>query len=394
MSTATAAGAPPAGKDQFQTNRVVAITAGHAVHDTYTAFLPPLLPVFIETLSLTKTEAGFLTVFIQAPSLLQPFIGHLADRVSLRYLVIMAPAVAGVVMSLLGVAPTYGALALLLLVAGLNSAVIHSVAPVMAGRLSGSKLGRGMGFWMVGGELGRTLGPLIIGLSLQFLTLQSMPLLMVGGLVASALLFFRLKDIPGRPPAGRQALPWVKVLRAMGPFLLPLAGIVIVRAFMVVSLTTYLPIFLTDEGAELWFAAVSLSILEAAGVVGALTGGGLSDRWGRRTIMAISLLVTPLLMLAFLAASGWVRVPLLVLLGFTSLSVTPVLMALVQESFPENRALANGIYMAFNFVFRSGVVIALGLVGDRFGMSTAFAASAAITFFGLPLLLLLPARQR
>ena len=393
MSTDAITEALPADK-KFQANRVVAITAGHAVHDTYTAFLPPLLPVFIETLSLTKTEAGFLTVFMQAPSLLQPLIGHLADRVSLRYLVIIAPAVAGVAMSLLGVAPTYGGLALLLLVAGLNSAVLHSVAPVMAGRLSGNKLGRGMGFWMVGGELGRTLGPLIIGLSLQFLTLQRLPLLMVGGFVASALLFFRLKDVPGRPPADGQALPWGRVLRAMGPFLLPLMGIVIVRAFMVVSLTTYLPVFLTDEGAELWFAAISLAILEAAGIAGALIGGGLSDRWGRRTIMAISLLVTPLLMFAFLAAGDWVRFPLLVLLGFASLSVTPVIMAMVQESFPDNRALANGIYMAFNFVFRSGVVIVLGLMGDRFGMSTAFAASAIITFLGLPLLLLLPGRQR
>jgi FSR family fosmidomycin resistance protein-like MFS transporter len=386
------AGAPPA-DEEFQTDRVVAITAGHAVHDTYTAFLPPLLPVFIETLSLTRTEAGFLTVFLQAPSLLQPFIGHLADQVSLRYLVIIAPAVAGVAMSLLGVAPTYGALALLLLVAGLNSAVIHAVAPVMAGRLSGTRLGRGMGFWMVGGELGRTLGPLIIGLTLQYLTLQRMPLLMIGGFVASALLFFRLKDVPGRPPAGSQALPWGNVLRSMGPFLVPLVGIVLVRAFMVASLTTYLPVFLADEGAELWFAAISLSILEAAGVAGALIGGGFSDRWGRRTIIAISLLVTPLLMFAFLAAGGWVRLPLLVLLGFTSLSVTPVIMALVQESFPENRSFANGVYMALSFVLRSGVVIALGLMGDRFGMSTAFAASAIIAFFGLPLLLLLPGRK-
>ena len=109
--------------------------------------------------------------------------------------------------------------------------------------------------------------------------------------------------------------------------------------------------------------------------------------------MAISLLVTPILMFAFLAADGWLRFPLLVLLGFTSLSVTPVMMALVQESFPENRALANGIYMALNFALRSGVVIVLGLMGDRFGMSTAFAASAIITFLGLPLLLLLPGRR-
>lgn len=36
---------------------------------------------------------------------------------------------------------------------------------------------------------------------------------------------------------------------------------------------------------------------------------------------------------------------MLVLLGFTCLSNTPVMMASVQESFPQNRALANGFYL-------------------------------------------------
>jgi FSR family fosmidomycin resistance protein-like MFS transporter len=99
-------------------------------------------------------------------------------------------------------------------------------------------------------------------------------------------------------------------------------------------------------------------------------------------------------MFVFLAVGGWLRFPLLLMLGFTALSITPVLMALVQESVPENRALANGVYMALSFVLRSGVVVALGAMGDRFGLRLAFAISAAITLIGLPLILLLPGRRR
>ena len=65
------AAALPAESEQFETDRVLTISAGHAVHDTYTGFLPPLLPAFIEAFSLTKTEAGLLSVFNQIPSLLQ-----------------------------------------------------------------------------------------------------------------------------------------------------------------------------------------------------------------------------------------------------------------------------------------------------------------------------------
>jgi FSR family fosmidomycin resistance protein-like MFS transporter len=379
--------------EPFQTDRVLTISAGHAVHDTYTAFLPSLLPVFIANLALSKTEAGLLTVFMQVPSLLQPFIGHLADRVSLRTFVILAPAVTATMMSLLGVAPGYAVLALFLVAVGLSSASLHAVGPVMAGNLSGRSLGRGMGFWMVGGELGRTLGPIVIVSAVRLLTLKGTPWLMIGGLLTSAILYLRLRDVPGRPPNVGRGLPWRRVLQGMGPLLIPLAGILVARSFMVSALTTYLPTFLSEEGTDLWLAGASLSVLEAAGVAGALLGGSISDRLGRRLVLFVSMLATPLLMFVFLAVSGWLQFLLLPMMGFTALSVAPVLMALAQESSPENRALANGLYMSLSFSLRSGVVVAMGALGDLFGLRLVFAVSAVIPLLGLPLLLLLPGKR-
>lgn len=393
MSVKAETGAQPVRVEEFQTGRVLTITAGHAVHDTYTAFLAPLLPVFIENLSLSKTEAGLLTAFNQAPSLFQPFIGHLADRLSLRYLVILSPAVTATAMSVLGLAPSYLVLSLLLIVVGLSSATLHSVAPVMAGRLSGRNLGRGMGFWMLGGELGRTLGPLVIVGGIQFLGLGGTAWLMIGGWLTTLLLFFWLRDVPVRVSGGEDGLPWRQALRVMQPLLLPLVGIILVRSFMSAALTTYLPVFLTEEGAELWFAGISLSVLEAAGVLGALMGGSLSDRLGRRTVLFISLATTPILMILFVFASGWLRFPLLLGLGLSALSVTPVIMALVQEYSPENRALANGTYMSFSFLIRSGVVVLVGAMGDLWGMRMAFIVSALIPVLGLPILSRLPSKR-
>ena len=381
---------PVAEAGQFQAGHVLTVSAGHAVHDTYTAFLPSLLPVFIANLSLSNAQAGLLTVFLQGPSLVQPFIGHLADRVSLRILFILAPAVTSVIMSLLGLAPGYAVLALLLTVVGMSSACLHAIGPVIAGTVSGHNLGKGMGFWMVGGELGRTLGPIVIVSAIQLLTLRGTPWLMIAGLAMSVLLYLRLGALPEHTPNAGQGLPWRQALRHMRPLLIPLSGIIIAHAFMVSALTTYLPTFLSEEGANLLIAGASLSILQAAGVVGALLGGAISDRLGRRWVLFAATLVTPLLMFVFLVVNGWVRFPLLLVLGFVSLSATPVLMALVQESLPENRALANGVYMALGFALRSGVIVVLGVMGDLFGLRWAFAASAVITLVGLPLVFVLP----
>jgi FSR family fosmidomycin resistance protein-like MFS transporter len=392
MTSETITATQLAEAEQFQTDRVLTISAGHAAHDTYTAFLPPLLPAFVESLFLSTTQAGLLSVFLGAPSLVQPLIGHLADRVSLRYFVILAPSVTAVAMSLLDLAPGYIALAVLLTVAGLSSACLHAVGPVMAGRLSGRSLGRGMGIWMVGGELGRTLGPIVIVSAVALLTLEGTPALMVVGLLTSVILYLRLRDVPGRPPSARQSLPWRPALQSMRRLLPPLAGLVVVRAFTLVALTTYLPLFLTEEGANLWFAGVSLSVLEAAGVAGALLGGSASDRLGRKHVLLISLVTTALFMFVFLAVDGLARFPALVLLGLSSLSVTPVLMAVVQESAPNNRALANGVFMALSFGIRAGVVVVLGLLGDLFGLRLAFTLSAFLPLLGVPFVFLLPGK--
>lgn len=374
----------------FQTSGVAVVSSGHAVHDTYTAFLPALLPLLIEKFSMSTTKAGLLTVFLQIPSLLQPFIGHLADRANLRFFIILTPAITGAAMSLLGIAPNFGFLAFLLVIAGISSAALHSVGPILAGTLSGKKLGRGMSFWMVGGELGRTLGPLIVVTAITYLTIEGLPWLMLAGILASTFLYVQLKNISTQPVTNGNGLSILDALKQMGPIMLPLLVLIFTRAMMMASLTTYLPTFLMDEGANLWIAGASLSILEAAGVIGAFFGGTLSDRLGRRRILAISFSATPVLMALFLITAGISQVPILILLGLSALSVTPVIMALVQENFPENRALANGIYMAITFVLRSIAIIILGLIADQSSLRLTFIISAGLIVVGLPFIFLLP----
>ena len=54
----------------YRSAQVLAIAGGHFVHDTYSAFVAPLLPLIIERLSLSLMLAGSLTLYLQIPSLL------------------------------------------------------------------------------------------------------------------------------------------------------------------------------------------------------------------------------------------------------------------------------------------------------------------------------------
>jgi len=390
MTESLPATEPGLGEDgQFQTGRVASIAAGHAVHDTYTAFLAPLLPTFVEKFSLTNAAAGLLAAFLQLPSLLQPAIGHLADRTAIRWIVVLGPGITATAMSFLGWAPTYAALALILLVAGLSVAAFHATAPVAVGYLSGNRLGRGMGFWMVGGEIGRTLGPLIIVSALAVMSLKQIAFLSIAGIATSALLYFRLRGVPLQTREHGQQVPWRTALRGMRSFMLVLGGLTVMRSMMMLATTVFLPLYLTESGSSIWLAGAALSIVEAAGVAGAFAGGWISDHVGRRSVLIFGQVTAPVALLIFLVADGWVRVAALPLIGFSLLAVPPVFMALAQEQAPRSRALANGLYLSMSMVIRSIAAVVYGAFADRFGLDTAMVMGAIAMFGGLPLVWLL-----
>lgn len=380
--------------DDFQTRGVAVVSTAHAVHDTYTAFLPALLPVFIEKFSLTNTAAGLLSVSSQIPSLLQPLIGHVADRKNLRLLIILTPAITGAAMSLLSVAPGYGFLIFLLVIAGLSSASLHAVGPVLSGTLAGKKLGRGMSFWMVGGELGRAAGPLIVVTAIGYLTLEGIPWLMFAGVLTSLFLYVKLRTITTLPRNNGNHIPWKTGLKMMRKVMAPIGFLIFARSMMIATLSTFMPTYLTTQGSSLWVAGASLSILEAAGVVGAFLSGSLSDRFGRRRMLVISFIATPIFMFLFIFNQGILQIPLLILLGFFGISITPVIMAIVLENFPDNRSFANGIYMAFNFVLMAFGTLLVGKLGDLVTLRTTFLISGGLIFCGLPFIGLLPKSTR
>jgi FSR family fosmidomycin resistance protein-like MFS transporter len=377
-------------EDEFHAEQVLTISGGHFLHDVYSSFLAPLLPLLIEKLSLTLTLAGSLTAFLQIPSILNPLIGHFADKYNLRYLVILAPALTATVMSAIGLAPNYPSLVVLLLLAGLSVAFWHAPAPAMVAQISGKRVGKGLSWFMAGGELARTIGPLVAVWAVSTWALEGMFRVVVIGWGMSAVLFWRLRDTPVR---ARTQGSLQSILPKLRTLFLPLFIIIFFRMFMLVCMTAYLPTYMRLKGSTLWLAGGSLSILELAGVAGALLGGTISDRLGRKPILLTITILAPLLMLAFLNVSGWQLVPVLLVYGFVSIAPAPVFLALIQDHFPANRAVSNGLYISMNFLLRSLAMLLVGVAGDAFGLETAFMGSAFLSLLGLVGILMLPGEQ-
>ena len=374
-------GSPP---HAFHTARVILLSVGHAIHDMYPAFLAPLLPLLQTKLFLSNTLAGSLATFLRSSSLVQPFIGYLADRTSARLFVILAPGATAVFMSLVGVAPSYGLVALLLFLVGLSHASYHAPAPAMIAHVSGERVGAGMSFFMTGGELGRALGPILIVLIVQGVGLERSYLAAIPGVLFSILLFRMVGPIP------RAARPIEHAdLRAIlhdrrGPLLLLLA-FVWTRALLVGSLGVFTPTYLTTRDLSLAQAAVGYGVLELAGAAGAMAGGTISDRLGRRRTLLLAQTVAIPCFCALAFGPHPLIFPLLAVTGLVVFSTTPVALATLQEWLPEARSLAGGLYFSLNYIATGLAAVLFGMVADRIGVQTTFNLLGLVPLATLPI---------
>jgi FSR family fosmidomycin resistance protein-like MFS transporter len=374
---------------RFQTSGVLLVSLCHFIHDVYSSFLSPLLPLLIEKLSLSLTRAGLLSTIMQLPALMNPIIGVWADRVRVRWFIILAPSLTAVPMCLIGLAPNYAVLLILLFVTGISVSLFHVPSPVMIARLSGPYKGRGMSLFMTGGELARTVGPLVAVGGVSLLGLERLYPIMVFGLVCSVWLYLKFKDLPAHDSC---RLPLAETWKEMRPLLLPLGAILCARGFMHAALITFLPTFIKMQTGNLWMAGISLTLAEGAGVAGVLAAGSLSDTLGRKRVLCVSLVGAPVLFLGFVWLEGWIRYAALAATGFTLLSTTPVMLALVQEHGASSPAAANGFFMMMSFMARSSVVILVGWMGDVIGLESTFVCCAFLGLAGIPFIVMLPRR--
>ncbi len=369
-------------KERFQTSNIILISFSHLLHDVYTAFLAPLLPLLIQKFNITLFLSGLLSVFQRIPSLFNPFVGIMAERVKVRYFVIFAPAITTVAMGLIGVAPAYSIIAVLLFVSGVSSTMFHVPAPVLIKKISGNRVGMGMSFFMFGGELARTLGPLIIVAAAEIWGLGGTLKLIPFGIIASFILWLKLRKIPISQEVKSKSSPsdYMGIFRKYLPVFTTLAGITFFRGAMKSALTLYLPVYLTGKGAELWLAGISLSVLQLAGAAGTFYSGTISDRIGRRTTLVIVSIVSPVLMLVFLKSSGVLSFVLLILMGIFLLAPQSVNLAVIHDLDTIHLPFVNGVYMMINFFISSVMTMAVGAVSDRIGLDVTYTISAVMAF--------------
>lgn len=372
------------------------LSAGHLVTDLNQGAVAALLPFLISERGLSLAAAGALIFAATvSSSLIQPLFGIFSDRSPVPALMPLGVLLAGVGMALVGVAPSYPLIFACVVLSGVGVAAFHPEAARFANYVSGSRRARGMSFFSVGGNAGFALGPivatplvLIFGLpGVLFLALPAV--LMAGVMFAETPRMLRLA--PEAAEGGTQT-------RAEGgreswaPFVV-MIGVVVVRSFVYFGLVAFVASYYERVlGASAALGNVALTVMLASGAIGTLLMGPLADRFGRKAVLAGSMLVLPPLILAFVSAGPYAGMAVLALVGAMTVGTFGVTVVMGQEYLPGRIGLAAGITMGLSIGLGGVGAPLLGLLADAGGLRTTMLTIAALPILGFVLALTLPAR--
>jgi FSR family fosmidomycin resistance protein-like MFS transporter len=335
------------------------------LNDGYAAFFAPLLPLLIERMDLSLAFAGALgTLSILINSLLQPGLGHLIDRTQRPSLVVVGPLLTILAMGCIGPAASPAMLLMVMVASGVGTALFHPSAAALVGAEARAGRGLVMAFFSSGGTLGGALAPLIIVGYVGAFGLQRTPWLVLPGLVALAGISWQLRGhIPPRSsvvsPPRLDRLPKALVL---------LWTVIALRSAAAVSFANFLAVLVVERGGSPLLGGAAISVFLLFGAAAGFAAGGLSDRFGRKAVIAGSLALASPCLFGFLHLPSAGLLPMIAVAGLFTLGSTPVGVVAAQECLPGRTALVSGLVMGMAWGVGGLVLTPVGWLADRFGL--------------------------
>jgi FSR family fosmidomycin resistance protein-like MFS transporter len=292
--------------------------------------------------------------------------GYLADSTRLRMVAAIGLACAALGSALLGVAPSYLWLAAVTVVHGFGVAAFHPQSAGFVHLLSGDRKATRMAFYVMAGQIGQALGPLLaayvaVRAGLPWVALTALPALLV------SLALVRVVPWHQRvPPRSGAAAALKGALRQNLRGLARLMGLIMSRATLSHCMLALLPFLYRARGAPATEGAAAITVMVLSGAFGGMIAGHLSDRYGRRLVLFLSFAMASPLFLAAIMLQGPFTIVFLALGGGTLLGSSSLVTVEAQDLLPRHASIAAGMML--------GVSMGIGglLVGPVSALAQAY----------------------
>lgn len=405
-----------------------AVGLGHMTNDIFISMGPVILAFLSVTiLPMTNTQIGLTisaTQLIGAVS--QPMFGLMADRSGGRLIGAggVAWTVGFLLLALVGAQTGYFWLMFIpLVLRAIGSGAFHPVGAMHASDSDKDKSASNTAYFFLMGQLGLALGPILAGILLDaanpsLSTLFTDPLAPVydgpfirDGVVtpifflaaiAVPVVVFMATTLPsvevynaGRDVSTKSGAALGDVVASLPWKAFAILGLMVgLRSLAQPGSVAFIPVLFQDKG---WspseYGAITSSFWVASAISGVIFGN-LADRYDRRWVVSISMVLSAPMFFFLPIVNGPVAFALAILAGGLSGGSHSIIVVLAQELIPAAKGFASGMILGFIFGVGALGSTLIGAMSDIIGLGTTFQLVAGLVVLASIVALALPTNKK
>jgi len=351
----------------------------------FSAFqLLPVIPLRIVELGGSKAAAGsFLFVYTLASAFAAPVMGAIADKIGRKRMLVTASSLFVLFSLAYAVVPWLPVVLLIGVVHGsVWSAILSAAGAIMTEYIPATRRTEGLAYWGLAPTAAMAVAP-AMGL---FVYRLGWFWLCIELAVIAALAATWASRFPSRAPStDEHSLPRVGELWDWHVVKVTLS--MTVTAFGYGGITSYVAILSRERGIapeSLFFTVFAIST-----VLIRIFTSRLGDRFGPRVLLYPAFVLLPVsLAILAITTTRWEMILSAILFGLGMGGCWPAFMTLIVGATDErSRARTFGSVI---WAFDTGIGIgslAIGAIGQRFGLGTAFGIAAGLSCFSIPIFL-------
>ena len=353
-------------KDFLRNRNLLTLMLGHLTVDSYVGVIPVLYPILIGRFQLSLATVGLVSLaYSGMAAISQPLFGVIADRFGTR-LTGVALAWTALTFALIGFVPSFPLLLVVACASGLGSGAFHPFGALdVRALLPAWRRSFGMSVYVTAGTVGVAIGPLVGIVLFGTLGIHGTGLLVTPGVAAGSYLLWRMRSavpLAAHPPrtAVQQAVPVFALAMVI--------GVMMSRSWTVGVFQAFTPTWYAQLGYGPAFYGPLITTFVLASAVGTVGCGTLADRYGRRTVILGTLVLSaPAIFLYTMFPGPWAFASA-ILIGFLAASTAPLMLLMAQQLMASRAGLASGLVMGLGFVTGAIGVPINGAIADRIGL--------------------------
>ncbi len=371
---------------------LIILSISHCLNDLLQSVISAVYPLFKDDLALSFAQIGLITLIYQmSASVFQPIMGLYFDKRPSPWSLPIGMSSTLIGMIFLAFSHTLTWVLVSVSLIGFGSSILHPEASRLTSLASGGKRGLAQSLFQVGGNLGGSLGPLMVALLVAPYGRENIALFSILAFIAilamiPACLWYKRRlqliklEERAAPQHVKMPLPKRTTLFAIGILLI----LIFSKYVYMASLTSYYTFYLIQKfGVTVQDSQFYLFVFLFATAAGTLLGGPIGDKIGRRYVIWISILGAAPFTLLMPHVGLTATIILSFCIGLTLASAFPAILLYAQELLPYKLGLISGLFFGLAFGIAGIASAVLGDMADAYGIETVYNVCAYMPLLGL-----------